>query len=81
MNQENRKTEKPSPVEMWRVRRANDGYYLSRPIGSNSDVVVLQWRHINAATPHEWPREQALKVANAMIILGFDTGIEIEPVE
>ena len=82
MNQENRKTGKPAPVEMWRVRRANDGYYLSRHNpGSNADVVAMQWRHINAATPREWPREQALKVANAMIILGFDTGIEIEPVE
>jgi hypothetical protein len=81
MNQENGKTGTAAPVEMWRVRRANDGYYLSRyNPGSNADVVAMQWRHANAATPKEWPREMALKVANAMIILGFDTGIEIEPV-
>jgi hypothetical protein len=65
-------------VEMWRVRRANDGFYLFKDFTVVKNTVYLRW-HVTMAG--EWPRAQAAHIADAMIALTGDYGIEIEPVE
>jgi len=67
-----------APVEMWRVRRANDGRYLFKDFTASKNSVDLRW-HVSMT--NAWTREQAAHIASAMIALTGDHGIEIEPVE
>ena len=64
-------------VEMWRVRRANDGFYLFIDFTFFKNTVCLRWHKTMAG---EWTREQAAHIASAVIALTGDHGIEIEPV-
>lgn len=80
MNQENGKTG-AAPVEMCRVRRIVDGWYLTAIPRSRGAMLLTWW----GPTPcpnfiQEWNRGHASHIANAMIALSGDTGIEIEPV-
>ena len=81
MNQENGKTGTESkPVEMYRVRRICDGWYLT---GNNccahSNTVSLRW-YPEQVNPGNWTHDEAAKIADAMMVLCEDSGIEIEPV-
>jgi hypothetical protein len=67
---------------MYRVRRIVDGKYLrvahvEEPVGEGA--VVVRWTN-DLATATEWPAPGASCVANAMIVINNDRGIEIEPV-
>ena len=78
MNQENGKTgTEPAPVEMYRVRRIEDGFYLYQGFTCVRNSICV---HFHKTMAHEWPREQAAHIACAMIALTGDHGIEIEPV-
>jgi hypothetical protein len=66
---------------MYRVRRIRDGKYLTENLcASFGDTVSLRWFQPAARRPGEWLEEQARKIAEAMIALTGDHGIEIEPV-
>lgn len=63
--------------ELFRVRRIIDGAYLQAR-ATCSDSLRLKW---GRQLPKPVQRVRALAVANAMIALTGDTGIEIEPAE
>jgi len=70
-------------VEMYRIRRTFDGWYLAAiPCGGRNDVNLRWWGPV-AGMPRmqQWPREQAAHIAAAMIAITGDHGIAIEPVE
>jgi hypothetical protein len=71
-----------APAELCRIRRSFDGWYLAAtPCGGTHDVNLRWWGPV-AGMPRmqQWPREQALHIAAAMIALTGMRGIEIEPV-
>jgi hypothetical protein len=78
MNQENGKTGTAAPVEMYRVKRLSDGFYLFKDFTVSKNSVDLRW-HVTMAG--EWYHNQAVVIAAAMMVLtGEKKGIDIEPV-
>jgi len=65
---------------MYRVRRIVDGKYLRvwSTAGSPGDTIARWSRDVASASV--WPQHHAAAVASAMIVIGGDYGIEIEPV-
>ena len=67
---------------MYRVRRIVDGKYLRvahvmEPVGDGA--VVVRWTD-ELPLASVWTMHQAATLASAMIVIGGDRGIEIEPV-
>ena len=65
---------------MYRVRRIVDGKYLRVWVtaGSPGDTIARWTRDVEAASV--WTMYQAATLASAMIVIGGDHRIEIEPV-
>jgi hypothetical protein len=66
---------------MYRVRRIVDGKYLRvwTTAGSPGDTIARWSRDVAAASV--WTMHQAATLASAMIVIGGDPGIEIDPVD
>jgi hypothetical protein len=65
--------------EPCRVRRLRDGWYLNKTNFSHGNTTHLYWLRDYDRDSY-WPRYQAAFIANAMIALTGNLGIEIEPV-
>jgi hypothetical protein len=78
MNQENGKKERP--VEMFRVRRIVDGYYLTEnTCCAAGQTVAMRWFPDRVREPATWNHDAAAVIAAAMMVLCHDSGIEIVP--